>query len=70
MNPIAIVFIVLVVLLLVLLITCVRIVRQSTAQVIERLGKYSRTLETGIHFFQTTNYAITLIKSISDTLYR
>jgi len=49
MNPIAIVFIVLVVLLLVLLITCVRIVRQSTAQVIERLGKYSRTLQTGIH---------------------
>jgi len=49
MSPFAIVLIVLIVLLLLVLIACVRIVRQSTAQVIERLGKYHRTLQTGIH---------------------
>ena len=49
MSPIAIVAIILVVILLIVLITCVRVVRQSTAQVIERLGKYHRTLQTGIH---------------------
>ena len=49
MSPIAIVAIVLIILLLIVLVTCVRVVRQSTAQVIERLGKYHRTLQTGIH---------------------
>ena len=49
MNPIAIVAIVLIILLLIVLVACVRVVRQSTAQVIERLGKYHRTLQTGIH---------------------
>ena len=49
MSSIAIVAIVLIILLLVILVTCVRIVRQSTAQVIERLGKYHRTLQTGVH---------------------
>lgn len=49
MNPIAIVLIVLIGLLLLTLIFCVRIVKQSTAQVIERLGKYHRVLQTGPH---------------------
>ena len=49
MNPIAIVLIVLIGLLLITLIFCVKIVKQSTAQVIERLGKYHRILQTGPH---------------------
>ena len=49
MDTIAIVAIVLIILLLIVLISCVRIVRQSTAQVIERLGKYHRILQTGVH---------------------
>ena len=35
---------------LVVLFRTVRIVPQQTALIIERLGRYSRTLEGGIHF--------------------
>ncbi len=34
---------------LVVLVRTVRIVPQATAQLVERLGRYSRTLEAGLH---------------------
>ncbi len=49
MNTFGIVMIVLASIAFVILAASVRIVRQSTAMVIERLGKYHRTLETGVH---------------------
>jgi regulator of protease activity HflC (stomatin/prohibitin superfamily) len=45
-----IVLLLLVVFVLVVLFRTVRIVPQQTALIIERLGRYSRTLEGGIHF--------------------
>lgn len=50
MNPILIVVIVLATLLFLVLVTSIKIVRQSTAVIIERLGKFNRQLNTGIHF--------------------
>ena len=49
MSPLAIIMLVLGIILLIILVSSVRIVKQSSAIVIERLGKYHRVLETGIH---------------------
>ena len=35
---------------LLIMVACLRIVRQSTAVIVERLGKYHKTLDTGVHF--------------------
>ncbi len=45
-----IVSIILVVVLIVVLATSIRIVRQANGVVVERLGKYHKTLDTGVHF--------------------
>ena len=45
-----IVAVVLVVVVAILFATSIRIVRQATGVVVERLGKYQKTLETGVHF--------------------
>lgn len=54
MNPgqlIATSFLVLfIVLILVIAVSCIKIVPQSQAMVIERMGAYSRTLQVGVHF--------------------
>ncbi|WP_270889360.1 SPFH domain-containing protein [Pedococcus sp. 5OH_020] len=50
MTPGYVVLLVLVVLVLIILFRTIRIVPQQTALIIERLGRYSRTLEGGIHF--------------------
>ena len=42
--------VVLIVVLIVILATCVKIVRQSTIVIVERIGKYHKTLESGLHF--------------------
>ena len=48
----------------------IRIVRQSTAVVVERLGKYSKILETGVHFilpfFDKTSTPISLKEKVAD----
>lgn len=48
----------------------IRIVRQSNAMVVERLGKYLRTLETGFHFilpfFDRTSKPISLKEIVAD----
>ena len=49
MSTIAIILIILIVVALIILAGSIRIVKQSTALVIERLGKYHKTLDTGVH---------------------
>ena len=49
MGTFAVILIVLAVVAFLILIASVKIVRQSTALVVERLGKYHKTLETGVH---------------------
>ena len=48
----------------------IRIVRQANAVVVERLGKYCKTLETGIHlvipFFDRTSKPISLKEIVAD----
>ena len=54
----------------VILATCVKIVRQSTAVIVERVGKYHRTLETGFHvimpFFDRAGAPINLKELVAD----
>ena len=64
------VLIVLGVLILVLFGLSVRVVHQSTAVVVERLGKYHKTLETGIHLvipiIDKTKPALSLKEKVAD----
>lgn len=57
-------------LLLIILCASVRIVRQATAVVVERLGKYHKTLETGVHmvlpFFDRCSRPISLKEIVAD----
>lgn len=70
MDPIVVVLIVLLVLALIILVSSVRVVRQSTAVVVERLGKYHRTLTTGIHMvipiFDHCSTPISLKEQVMD----
>lgn len=50
MSPVLVILIVLAVIIFAIIISSVKIVRQSTALVVERLGKFNRLLNTGIHF--------------------
>ena len=50
MQPLMIILIVLAVVVFIILVSSIRIVRQSTVVIIERLGKFSRLLNNGIHF--------------------
>ncbi len=70
MSAWGIVLIVLGVLALIILCCSIRIVRQATAVVVERLGKYRKTLETGVHmiipFFDRCSRAISLKEIVAD----
>lgn len=70
MSPVAIVFIVLGGLILIILGASVRIVKQSTAKVVERLGKYYKTLTTGVHvifpFIDRCSPEISLKERVAD----
>lgn len=70
MSAWGIVLIVLGVLLLICLCISVRIVKQATAVVVERLGKYRKTLEVGVHmilpFFDRTSKPISLKEIVAD----
>ena len=48
--PLYIVLLLLVAFTVVTLVRAVRIVPQATAVIVERLGRYSRTLDAGLHF--------------------
>ena len=50
MDPLVIVGLLILLLIIVIVVRTIRIVPQQTAQIIERLGSYSRTLTAGIHF--------------------
>jgi len=49
MGAFEVILIILAIVIFAILVSSIRIVRQSTAIVIERLGKYHRTLDTGVH---------------------
>lgn len=70
MSAWVIVLIVLGVLILISLCFSIRIVRQATAVIVERLGKYRKTLETGIHvifpFIDRTSKPISLKEIVAD----
>ncbi len=65
-----IVTIVLVVVAIIIFATSIRIVRQATGVVVERLGKYHKTLDTGVHFilplFDRTLPAVSLKERVAD----
>lgn len=70
MGPVGIVFLVLGILAIVVICTGIRIVRQSTARTVERLGKYHKTLETGVHLvlpiFDKTSRPVSLKETVAD----
>lgn len=70
MSTIGIVLIVVGVVLVVILSASVRIIKQSTAKVVERLGKYNKILTTGIHviipFIDKCSPEISLKEQVAD----
>ena len=70
MNALGIVLIVLGIVVVIALVSSIKIVRQSDAVVVERLGKYHKTLETGLHFiipfFDRCSTAISLKEIVAD----
>ena len=69
-SPILIVFLTIAVVAIIIVICSIRVIRQSTAAVVERLGKYNRTLDTGVHFiipfFEKMGQRITLKERVAD----
>ena len=70
MSAFGIVLVVLGVIALVAIFTSIKIVRQSTSVVVERLGKYHKTLDTGVHmvipFFDRCGDPISLKEIVAD----
>ncbi len=70
MNALGIVLIVLGILVVITVFASIKIVRQSDAIVVERLGKYHKTLETGFHliipFFDRCGTPISLKEIVAD----
>ena len=70
MTNLGIIVLVVVVLILLITATSVKIVRQSTARVVERLGKFNRVLGCGVHFIlplvETAGPVISLKESVAD----
>ena len=70
MTTAGIVLLVLGIILLIVLCTGIRVVRQATAVTVERLGKYRKTLETGVHYvlpiFDRTSRPISLKEIVAD----
>lgn len=71
MNPFFIILIVLAIVIFIILVSSIKVVRQSTAIVVERLGKFHRLLGTGVHFIvpfidRRVGGAISLKERIAD----
>ena len=69
MNPRVIVALVVIAILAIIILTSsIRIVRQATSVVVERVGKFNRVLETGfrmiIPFFERTTQPISLKEQV------
>lgn len=50
MGPLEIILIILAAIIFIIVVASIKIVRQATNIVVERLGKYKKTLDTGVHF--------------------
>ena len=68
MGNIGIVVLVIVVLLIILAVTSVKIVNQSTARVVERLGKFNRVLNCGVHFIWPFIEKVGPVVSLKETV--
>ena len=70
MTTAGIVLLILGIIILIVLVTGIRVVRQATAVTVERLGKYRKTLETGVHYvlpiFDKTSRPISLKEIVAD----
>ncbi len=70
MGPLEIILIVLTAVVFIVIIASIRIVRQSTAVIVERLGKFRKILDTGIHFvlpfFERASKPISLKERVAD----
>ena len=70
MSPLVAILLVLGVLLVIILVTSVKIVRQASAIVVERLGKFHKTLDVGVHFiipfFDRCSTPISLKETVAD----
>lgn len=70
MGALGIVAIVVVVVLLLIALTSVKVVQQSTARVVERLGKFNRIINSGVHFIipivERTREVISLKEKVAD----
>ncbi len=70
MSTIGIVAIVIVAVLLLIALTSVKVVQQSTSRVVERLGKFNRIINSGVHFiipiFERTREVISLKEKVAD----
>ena len=70
MGAVEIILIVLAVVVFIVVISSIRVVRQSTAVVVERLGKFRKILDTGIHFvwpfFEKASKPISLKERVAD----
>ncbi len=69
-QPVAVILIVLAALVIILIISSIRIVPQATVSIIERLGAYLRTWETGLHlkvpFIDRVARRISLKEQVAD----
>ncbi len=70
MGPIEIILIILAIVVFLVIIFSIKVVRQSTVVVVERLGKFRKILETGIHFvlpfFEKASKPISLKERVAD----
>lgn len=70
MGPFGITILVLAILVVIILFASFRLVRQSNAVVVERLGKYHKTLTNGLHlvipFFDRCSRPISLKETVAD----
>ena len=70
MGPIEIILIILAIVVFLVVIFSIKVVRQSTVVVVERLGKFRKILETGIHFvlpfFEKASKPISLKERVAD----
>ena len=70
MTKLGIIAIVVIVILLFIAFTSIKFVRQSNARVVERLGKFSRVLHSGVHFiipiFEKVSPVISLKEIVAD----
>jgi len=70
MNTLGIILLVLGIVAIIVLATSLKIVRQSDAVIVERLGKYHKTMDTGVHFiipfFDRCSAPISLKEIVAD----